>query len=249
VCIVNEAFARAYLRGRSPIGARVAIPSASAPKAVVREIVGVAKQVKGRPDEPKDLVQIYVPLAQNAIDDIYLVVRPRSGRADALAPSVRAAIARVDKEQLVSVRSVMTLEDVARDATGRHRFRAVLVMTFAALALVLAMVGVFGIVANSVQQRVRDYGLRRALGADTSDVLRLVLGSAARVIGAGVVVGLVLAATLSRLLSTVLFGVEPLDPATFATATILLVLTAVVSTVGPAWRATRIDPVAALRDE
>ena len=98
---------------------------------------------------------------------MFLVVRPKSGRAEALAPSVRAAISRVDKEQLVSVRNVMTLEDIAWEATGRHRFRAVMVMAFAALALVLAMVGVFGILAYSVQQqRAR---LRRAPGARRDD--------------------------------------------------------------------------------
>ena len=99
---------------------------------------------------------------------------------------MRAAIGRVDKEQLVSVRDVMTLDDVAWEATARHRFRAVLVTTFAGLALLLAMVGLFGVLAYSVQQRVRDFGVRRALGATTGDVLRLVAGSAVRVIGIGV---------------------------------------------------------------
>ncbi|MGH9348774.1 MAG: ABC transporter permease [Vicinamibacterales bacterium] len=249
VCLVNEAFVRGHLRGRSPIGLRVAIrPEMSAPP-VVREIVGVARQVKGRPDETEELVQIYVPLAQNAVDDMFLVVGPASGRADALAPSVRAAIARVDKEQLVSVRSVMTLEDVAWEATARHRFRAVLVTTFAGLALLLAMVGVFGILAYSVQQRVRDIGVRRALGATTGDVLRLVAGSAARVIAAGAVMGFALSAAVGRLLATMLFGVQPFDPVTLASVTIGLALTAMVSAAGPAWRATRIDPAIALRGE
>lgn len=251
VCIVNEAFVRRHLQGRSPIGLRVAIrPTASAQAPpVVREIVGVARQVKGRPDETEDLLQVYVPLAQDTMDDIFLVVRPASGRADALAPSVRAAIARVDKEQLVSIRGVMTLEDVAWEATARHRFRAVLVMTFAVLALVLAMIGVFGILAYSVQRRVREFGVRRALGATTSDVLRLVGGSAVRVIATGAVVGLALSAVLGRLLATILFGVEPLDPITFAAVTIVLAVTATVAVVGPAWRATRIDPAIALRGE
>jgi len=216
---------------------------------VLREIVGVARQVKGRPDEQADLVQVYVPMAQDVVDDIYLVVGPTSGRAEGLASSVRAAIGRVDKEQLVSVRGVMTLEDVAWEATERHRFRAVMVMTFAGLALLLAMVGVFGILAYSVQQRVRDFAVRRALGATTSDVLRLVLGSAARVIAAGAVIGLLLSVVLGRLLGTMLFGVQPLDPMTFATVTIVLALTAAVSTAGPAWRAARIDPAVALRSE
>jgi putative ABC transport system permease protein len=251
VCIVNEAFVRRYLRGRSPIGQRVAlrpVASASTPP-VVKEIVGVARQVKGRPDEIEDLVQIYVPMAQNVVDDIYLVVRPTSGRADGLATSVRAAIGRMDKEQLVSVRDVMTLEDVAWDATGRHRFRAAMVMAFAGLALLLAMVGVFGILAYSVQQRVRDFGVRRALGASTSDVLRLVVGSAVRVIATGTVIGLALSTVLGRLLASMLFGVKPLDPMTFASVTIVLTLTAAVSIAGPAWRATRIDPASALRGE
>jgi putative ABC transport system permease protein len=249
VCIVNEAFVRGYLRGRSPIGMRVAVENASfvPTPPVVREIVGVARQVKGRPDETEDLVQIYVPLAQQANDDVYLIVRPESERAETLAPSVRAAIGRIDKEQLVSVRNVMTLEDIVWEATSRHRFRAVLVMTFAALAVVLAMVGVFGILAYTIQQRSRDFGVRRALGATTTDVLRLVLGSALRVIAAGAVIGLALSALLGPLLRTVLFGVEPLDPVTFVSVTIVLALAAAASTAGPAWRAARIDPAVTLR--
>jgi putative ABC transport system permease protein len=251
VCIVNEAFVRRHLQGRSPIGLRVALRSTASAQAkpFVREIVGIARQVKGRPDETADFVQIYAPLAQNLRDDIYLLVRPTSGRAEGLARSVRAAIARIDKEQLVSVREVMTLDDVAWEATARHRFRAVLVMTFAGLALLLAMVGVFGILAYSVQQRVRDFGVRRALGATTSDVLRLVVGSAVRVIATGAVIGLALSAVMGRLLATMLFGVQPLDPMTFASVTIVLALTAAVSIAGPAWRATRIDPAVALRGE
>lgn len=251
VCIVSEAFVRGYLQGRSPIGQRLSLRPAGSPQAppVVREIVGVARQVKGRPDETEDLVQVYVPMAQDPVDDIFLVVRPASGRAEGLAPSVRAAIGQVDKEQLVSVRGVMTLEDVAWEATARHRFRAVMVMTFAGLALLLAMVGVFGILAYSVQQRVRDFGVRRALGATTGDVLRLVVGSAARVIAIGAVIGLILSTVLGRLLTTVLFGVQPMDAMTFAFVTILLALTAAVATAAPAWRAARIDPATALRSQ
>jgi putative ABC transport system permease protein len=249
VCIVNEAFARSF-HGRSPIGQRVALRPASSPqdKPDVREIVGVARQVKGRPDETKDFVQLYVPMAQDLSDDIFLIVRPKSGRAEALTSSVRAAISRVDKEQLVSVRSVMTLEDIAWAATGRHRFRAVMVIAFAVLALVLAMVGVFGILAYSVQQHVRDFGVRRALGATTNDVLRLVILNAARVVAAGAVIGLALSAVAGRLLETMLFGVRPLDLATFVAVIIVLAITAALSIAGPAWRAVRIDPAVALRN-
>jgi putative ABC transport system permease protein len=249
VCMVNEALARAQLRGRSPLGVRVALPMGPRGKPVACEIVGVARQVKGRPDEAEDMMQIYVPMAQSVMDDTFMLVRPESGSADAYASPVRAAIGRIDREQLVSVRRLTTLEDIARTATARHRFRAVMVMTFAGLALLLAMVGVFGILAYSVQLRLRDFALRRAFGATTGDVLRLVAGRAARVIAAGAAIGLLLSALFGRLLTSLLFGVRPLDPATFAFVTVLLVVGAVLSVAGPAWRAARIDPAVALRDE
>ena len=248
VCIVNEAFARSF-HGGSPIGRQIALRPASSPQAkpTIREIVGVARQVKGRPDEPKDFVQVYVPMTQDLSDDMFLVVRPKTGHAEALTGSVRGAISRVDTEQLVSVRDVKTLEDIAWAATGRHRFRAVLVIAFAVLALVLAMVGLAGILAYTVQQHVRDIGVRRALGATTSDVLRLVVINAAGVVGTGAAIGLVLSAVCGRLIQTMLFGVRPLDPVTFASVTLLLGIIAALSIVGPAWRAARIDPAIALR--
>ncbi len=164
------------LRARAPAGAvadrhaRVVARQTWSRRRSKREIVGVARQVKGRPDETDAFEQVYIPMAQDPLGDMFLMVRPATGSASVLAPSVRAAIARVDKQQLVSVRNVMTLEDVAWEATGRHRFRAVLVTAFAGLALVLAMVGLFGILAYSVQRRIRDLGVRRALGATTGDV-------------------------------------------------------------------------------
>jgi putative ABC transport system permease protein len=251
VCLVSEEFVRRHLQGRDPIGMRVMLRSTrgNAPPRV-KEIVGVARQVKNRPDDATGLVQMYVPMAQDLSDDMYLTVAPAAGRGgELLASSVRGAISRVDKEQLVSVRNVMTLDDVAWEATGRHRFRAVLVITFAGLALLLAMVGVFGVLAYSVQQRGRDFAVRRALGASTNDVIRLVIGNAVTVVVSGAVVGLILSAMLARMLTTMLFGVEPLDPLTFAAVTVVLALTAVLAIAGPAWRATRIDPAVALRSK
>ncbi|HEX8032127.1 MAG TPA: ABC transporter permease [Vicinamibacterales bacterium] len=250
VLIVNEAFAKS-LAPRNPIGLRVSIKAVDSPndKPVTLEIVGVAKQVKLRPDEATDYVQMYTPLLQDPIGDINLLVRPSTGRADALAPAVRAAIARIDRQQLVSVSGVTTLEDVEWAATGRHRFRAVMVSAFAVLAVILAMVGVFGILAYSVQQRVRDFGVRRALGATTNDVLGLVVIDAAKVIALGAAIGLVLSALLGRAIVSMLFGVQPLDLATFAIVTVVLGLTAAISIAGPAWRAARIDPAAVLRGQ
>jgi putative ABC transport system permease protein len=249
VCIVNEAFVRGPLQGRNPIGMRIASRSILNGRPIVREIVGVARQVKARPDESVDLVQAYVPSAQNLIDDAFFVVRPAAGRADALAAPVRAAIARVDKDQLVSVRDVMTLEAVASEATSRHRFRALMITTFAGLALLLAMVGLFGLLAYSVQQRVREFGVRIALGASAAEVVRLVLGGVIRLIVPGALVGLLLAAALARSISALLFGVQPLDPFTFVSVAIVLVTTVTIATVAPVWRAARIDPAVTLRSE
>jgi putative ABC transport system permease protein len=248
VCIVNEAFVRRHLQGRSAIGERISVRSPSG-RLQVRQVVGVARQVKGRPDEAEDFLQLYVPLAQDPLDDIFLLVRPKAGPASALASSVRAAIARVDKEQLVTVGPLITLDDVAFEATARQRFRARLVMTFAGLALMLAMVGVFGIIAYSVQQRMREFGVRIALGASTRTVLGLVLRGAASMVGVGAAIGLVAAALLSQSISSFLFGVQPLDPVTFVSVAAVLLLTATVAALVPAVRAARVDPVQAFRNE
>jgi len=250
VCIVNEAFVRGPLRGRAPIGMQIAVQSTrSAGKLIVRQIVGVARQVKERPDETGELLQVYVPIGQDAFDDIFLLAQPVTGPAELLTSSIRAAIARVDTQQLVTVGEMMTLDDVARVATARHRFRAQMVASLAGLALLLAMIGVFGMLAYAVQQRLREFGVRIALGATRSEMFRLVVSSAARTLGIGAVVGLALSAALGRLIAAVLFGVRPLDPVTFASVIALLVLTAALSTAAPAWRAMRVDPAAILRGE
>lgn len=250
VCIVNEAFARRHLPGESPIGKRVAIRSVDAQDStpVVREIVGVARQVKGRPDEAQDLLQVYIPLAQDTPGDLFLLVRARSGRAADLATSIRAAIGRVDSRQVVSVRDVTTLDEIMSLATSRHRFRATLVGAFAVLALALAMVGLFGLMAYTVQQRTRELGLRRALGATAGGIVRVVVAGVARVSLTGAVIGLVLAAMLGRVMTTMLFGVTPLDAWTFAGVVALVLSTTLVAAVAPAVRALRVDPAAVLRE-
>jgi putative ABC transport system permease protein len=251
VCLVSEAFARQHLAGRSPIGVQIALRPAQVPQAKPRivEIVGVAGQVKDRPDEIEDVAQVYVPFAQSPSDDIYLVAAPQSPGLEGLAASIRAAIDRVDTAKLVSVHMIMTLDDIAWDATGRYRFRAVLVMTFATLALVLAMVGVFGVLGYAVQQRSREFGVRMALGATSGNVLTLVIGSAGRLVVTGAAIGLVLAMAFARTISTFLFGVPTLDPLTFAGVAVLLAVTASIAVAVPALRAARVDPVEAFRAE
>jgi putative ABC transport system permease protein len=249
VCIVNEAFVRRHLAGRNPIGMRVVIEPAlihaAPPKA--REIVGVARQLRGRAGDPQDPVLVYVPLTQYPVSDTLLVVQASGLPASALVAPIRNAVGKIDSN--VPVRRERTLTDLASLTRAPHRFRAVMVGMFAGLALLLAMVGIFGALAYSVEQRTREFGVRIALGASAANVLRLVLGSAARVIVAGGVIGLAAAAALSRTISTFLFGVEPLDPATFASVGGVLAVTAAIAAAAPAWRATRVDPVEAFRAE
>jgi putative ABC transport system permease protein len=249
VCIVSEAFVRRFLGNRDPIGLRVVVPmltfETGAPP--VREIVGVARQVRQRPEEMIAVPQIYVPIDQNAWYQASLIVRSDGGPPRAVVSSIRTALARVDNERPLT--RIRTLDDIASQATSRPRFRAVLVGSFALLALLLAMVGVFGVLAYSVQQRTREFGVRIALGASAGSVLRLVLSSAGRMIVIGTAIGLMTAAALGRSISTFLFGVQPLDPVTFIAVPIVLMATAAIAVAAPAWRAARVDPVVAFRNE
>jgi putative ABC transport system permease protein len=249
VCLVSEDFVRRYMRGRNPIGMRVAVrPMRLGPEPpIVREIVGVVGQVKAWPTQTDDRSQLYVPVEQNAFSFSSLVVRPQAGRADALAPAVRAAVARVDRA--VPFTDVKTMDQVAWEAAARPRFRAVIVMTFAALALLLAMVGVFGVLSYAVQQRIREFGVRIALGASAGTILRIVLASAGRVIVVGTLIGLALAGLLAQSLATFLFGVQPFDLATLAGVVVVIGTTAAIASVIPAFRAARVDPVVAFRNE
>ena len=179
---------------------------------------------------------VYVPLRQNAWWRASLIVRPEGGAAAALAGPVRAAVARVDRE--VAVARVRTMATIADDAMSRPRFRALLVGAFAALALTLATVGIFGVLAQLVQQRMREFGVRIALGASRRNVIGLVLGHATRITLAGLIAGLALAAMLGRLMATLIYPVTPLDPLTFVVVPIVAALTAAVACVAPAWRAT-----------
>ena len=249
VCIVNEAIARRLFGGRSPLGRQIALrpQDAAVNEAVTREIIGVARQVNARPDDTEASLQIYVPLAQVPTDDLYLFVRPSTADAAELTHVVRSAIGRVDTDQLVSVRNMRTLDAIAAGATSQHRFRAVVVGAFAALALLLAMVGVFGQLTSFVQGQSRELAVRRAIGATTGAILRLVVVGSAGVVATGAAIGFVLAAVLGRPLAPMLFGVPAHDVPTFAGAAVALVVATIASIAAPAWRATRIDPVTALR--
>jgi len=247
VCLVNEAFVRRHFQGRNPIGARLSLTAPLNGPTQTREIVGVARQTSGEPDAPEELVQVYVPLAQFPTGDVYMVVQPSAGPADALTPLVRRVVARIDPD--APVRRDRTLETLSVESTAGYRFRAKMVGTFAALALVLAMVGVFGVLAYTVQRRQREIGVRVALGATSARVVWLVFQDAGWMIATGAIAGVVLARFSGRLIATFLFGVDPLDPVTFASVPFVILFTAIVAAAAPAWRASRINPIDAFRHQ
>ncbi|MGH9143779.1 MAG: ABC transporter permease [Vicinamibacterales bacterium] len=249
VCVVNEEFVRRYLEGREPIGKVVGVQNMAMSgnsETVPREIVGVIRQVAEQAGEKERAIEIYVPIMQNPWFSASLSVQT-AGEPLTYLPAVKAAIARIDKDQPLT--RVRTLEEVAAEATSQPRFRAELVGVFAVLALVLAAIGIFGVLAYSVGQRAREFGIRLALGAQARDVLRLVLGGAMKMTGAGVAIGLVAAALLTRLLGTLLYAVQPTDPATFLATAAVLAMAALLACALPAWRATRVDPAVTLRQE
>jgi len=250
VCIVSEAFAARFLAGRAAVGTRLVLPrmtfgTGGPPPSV--EIVGVARQVKVRSVETQPQPHVYVPLAQNNWWVASLIVRPDRGDASALLAPVRAAMGRIDRERVL--RQPRTIATIAREATARPRFRAVLVAAFAALALTLAAVGVFGVLTQLVQQRMREFGVRIALGASQQNVIGLVVRHAARITAIGLTAGLGLAFILGRLLATLFFPIAPSDPIAYTVAPLVAVVTAAVACVVPAWRATRVDPATAFREE
>lgn len=249
VCLVSEEFVRRFLIGRTPVGTLLRIPrmTLGQPMSVTREVVGVVRQVRQRPDASAEDPQLYVPVAQNAWFAGSIVARADVGEAEALLPVIRAAVAKI--EPTLPLTRVRTLDEIASEANARPRFRAQLVTSFAVVALVLAMVGLFGVLALSVQQRVREFGIRIAVGAKPTDIVRLVLTSTLRLTIGGIVLGLAAAAVLSRFMEGLLFGVQPLDVVTFTGVAAVLTTTSLVASLAPLIRAARVDPLVALRYE
>ena len=249
VAIVNREFLRKYLNGKPAIGTHIRVHAMdpAGPRFVEREIVGVVAQVKVEgPGEKENAVEVYVPLAQNAWFGASLAVRAE-GDPLALTSAVKGVVAKLDRQ--LAVTRVRTMEEIVAESVARPRFRARLVGGFAVLALLLSAVGIFAVLAFGVSQRKREFGIRMALGAQIADVVFLVLGRGIRIVLAGIAVGVIAGAALARSLATLLFGVKPLDGASFLAAAALLAIIALTAATVPAWRAGRVDPAVALRDE
>jgi putative ABC transport system permease protein len=244
VMIINETMARKFWPGENPLGRRVTMKDWGPP--LTGEIVGIASDVKlDFPDTPV-APALYWSYQQFLNPFSSIVVRLNSD-AKMVLPGIKSAIWSVDKEQTIA--SIQTFDDILSDTLTTRRINMAILAILAALALLLASLGIYGVLANSVAQRTQEIGVRLALGARPGQVLAPVVGQGMRLTILGLALGLAAALAVTRLLTGLLFGIKPTDPLTFAGVAILLTLVALTACYIPARRATRVDPIVALRHE
>jgi putative ABC transport system permease protein len=246
VLLINQAFARREWPGTDPIGQRVRLGDATqGPWRTIVGIVGDVKQVSLSADQPN---AIYVPEEQWPWADfeMSLVVRTRGDPA-ALVPALRRAVWSVDRDQPI-VR-VSTMERLVTGSAAERRFTLVLFESFAAVALIMAAAGIYGVLAGTVVERRPEIGVRAALGATRANILMLVVRQGLGLTTIGIVLGLAGAAAMARIATSLLFGISPVDLFTYVGVTVLLVVVALAACWIPAWRAARLDPMATLRTD
>jgi putative ABC transport system permease protein len=242
VAIINQALARAVFPGEDPIGRHILLRGARP-----REIVAVVGDVKPTRLDGEATLQTYEPIMQNPVNDFTLIVRGKGGIDPGLPAAIRRTIAELDPDQ--PTEGLRPLANLVGDSLARQRFALTLFTVFSAVALLLAAIGIYGVMAYTVSRRTDEIGIRIALGAKAGDIVRLVLSEGGRLVALGVGVGLVGALFLTRFLEKLLFGVRSYDPATFAGMVLLLVAVAGAACLLPARRATRVSPMVALRSE
>ena len=243
VALINETMARQHFPNEDPIGKRINITNGPE---TWREIVGIVGDIKQYGVDQATTAQAYEPFAQVPFTSVNLVMRT-NGSPAALLGALRPAVYAIDKDQPIGI--IRPLEEIMAESIARQRFAMTLLSVFSAVALVIAAVGIYGVMAYNVIQRTGEFGIRMALGAQPGDVMRLVLTQGGKLIGLGLLIGLVATLAASRAMGSMLFNTSAYDPLTLGTITILLAAVALVACFFPANRATKVNPIEALRSE
>jgi putative ABC transport system permease protein len=254
VCVIDETMAEKFWPGEDPIGKRVAFEITEDsdfdnPVPIYRTVVGVSRNIRHYELENPSRVQVYVPFNQSGrawSNQMFVLVKTRSDPLQ-LTQLVREEVSALHPD--VPLHSVQTLQDYVREAMAGTRSTGSLLALFSAVALVLSAIGIFGVMSFSVVQRVREIGIRMALGASSSQVLRMISRHGLILGGLGIGLGLLTALALTRLLAGLLYQVDPIDPATYAGFAAFLMAIALLASYLPARRATRVDPAVVLREE
>jgi putative ABC transport system permease protein len=246
VIVVNDAFARRFLNCEEPLGKRIVFGGGPA-GGTAREIVGVVGDVRHAGLDEPTTPEFYFPFTQVLTPRLTVVARASSGDTAGVATALRGVIRQTDKDS--PIWNVRTMEELLAASVAKRRFNMILLGGFASTALLLAALGIYGVISYTVTQRTHEIGVRVALGAQPRDVVRMILTQGMRLTLIGVGAGLLGAFALTRVMSGLLFGVSATDPVTFGGVALLLALVAFVSCLLPARRATRVDPMIALRYE
>jgi putative ABC transport system permease protein len=245
--IANQQLVHEIFPDENPIGKRITFGNVDDKQQPIWfEIVGVVANVRSLELREEPTAELYFSALQDFWPGMSLVVRS-SVEPESLSGAVRRVVNEVDKS--VPVSNVKTMDHIVSESITQPRFNLFLLGLFGAVAMVLSAAGIYGVTAYTVTQRTHELGIRLALGAQVSDVLKMILGQGMAVIGVGLVVGLAAAFALMRLLRSLLFGVGENDPLTFAAITVVLVFVALIACYIPARRATKVDPLVALRSE
>jgi putative ABC transport system permease protein len=246
VLVVGETMAKRFWPGEDPVGKRLKFGSFNSTAAWL-SVVGVVKDVKHFELNTNDREQVYLSYKQAGFFEPRDLVVRTEVEPLGLAASVRSAVWGIDKDQPVS--NIRTMDEIVSESVARQRFNTLLLGIFAVVALILASIGIYGVMSYSVTQRTHEIGIRMALGAQALDVLKLTVGQGLKLVLLGLFIGLAAAFGLTRVMSSLLFGVSPTDPITFVVIPLVLFAAAMLASYIPARRAARVDPLIALRNE